>query len=283
MHEFAERAACAGRRIALVPTMGALHDGHLELVEKAGRRADLVAVSIFVNPTQFGPGEDFNAYPRDLSTDIERLQSQGIADVIFAPRPSDVYPGGDDDAASRALVWVTVDRLGDHLCGASRPGHFRGVTTIVTKLLIICRPHVAVFGLKDAQQFFMIRRLVEELYLAVDVVGVPTVREKDGLAMSSRNRNLTPEERSQAALLSSAVQAARSAIEGGERHADAVRKRMTDELSHASLGRVDYAEIVETHALQPVSELKSGTTVVAATAVRFGEARLIDNVIVDVP
>lgn len=283
MHEYAERAACAGRRIALVPTMGALHDGHLRLVEEAVRHADLVAVSIFVNPTQFGPGEDFDAYPRDLRTDTERLRAQGIADVVFAPGPSDVYPGGEDDAASTALVWVSVNRLGEHLCGASRPGHFRGVTTIVTKLLIICRPHVAVFGLKDAQQFFMIRRLVEELHLSVDIVGVPTVREEDGLAMSSRNRYLTIQERREAVALSRAVQSAREAIEAGERDAEVVRSRMRKELWQATAGNVDYAEIVETDTLQPVSHLRPGWTVLAAVAVQFGEARLIDNAIVDVP
>lgn len=283
MYEYAERAACAGRRIGLVPTMGALHDGHLRLVEEAGRRSDLVAVSIFVNPTQFSPGEDFDAYPRDLRSDAEKLRAQGVADVVFAPRPSDVYPGGEGDAAGSALVWVTVDRMGDHLCGASRPGHFRGVTTIVTKLLVICRPHVAVFGLKDAQQFFLLRRLVDELHLPVEMVGIPTVREKDGLAMSSRNRYLTTEERAQAVVLSESVRAARSLIERGERDARVVRRRMRDELSRAGTGRIDYAEIVDTETLQPVSILDSGRTVLAAVAVRFSEARLIDNAIVDVP
>ena len=204
--------------------------------------------------------------------------------MVFSPRPSDVYPGASDtDAASSALVWVTVDRLGEHLCGASRPGHFRGVTTIVTKLLVICRPHVAVFGLKDAQQFFLIRRLADELHLPVEIVGVPTVREEDGLAMSSRNRYLTNVERRQAVALSQAVDAARRLIKSGERDARAVKSRMTAQLSAAESGHIDYAEIVETDTLQPVSHLEPGRTVLAAVAVRFGNARLIDNAIVDVP
>ncbi|NNF05106.1 MAG: pantoate--beta-alanine ligase, partial [Rhodothermales bacterium] len=234
-------------------------------------------------PTQFGPGEDFDAYPRDLRSDAESLRAQGTADVVFAPRPADIYPEAGDAGDAAGLVWVSVDRMGDHLCGASRTGHFRGVTTIVTKLLVICRPNVAVFGLKDAQQFFIIKRLVRELHLPVQIVGVETVREADGLAMSSRNRYLSEQERREAVALSTSVRAARELIEDGEQRAEAVRRRMKEHLATAGSGQIDYAEIVETRSLQPVSGLRSGTTVLAAVAVRFGDARLIDNAIVDVP
>ncbi|MGB3542029.1 pantoate--beta-alanine ligase, partial [Rubrivirga sp.] len=205
MHAAADAARTAGRRLVLVPTMGALHDGHLALVRDARRRAGPdghVTVSVFVNPTQFGPGEDFQAYPRTLEADLDALEAAGGVDAVFAPSPQEMYPFGLPPFAT-----VSVRDLDRHLCGASRPGHFQGVTTVVTKLLLACRPHVAVFGQKDAQQLAILRRMVAELGFGLEVVGHPIVREADGLAMSSRNRYLSSEERKQAIVLSQAIRA----------------------------------------------------------------------------
>lgn len=278
MQAEADRLRAAGRRLALVPTMGSLHAGHMALIEAARRQGDHVTVSIFVNPTQFGPGEDFERYPRDLEGDLARIREAGGADAVFAPTTASMYPDG-----ATGLTWVTVDRLGDHLCGARRPGHFRGVTTVVAKLFHACRPHVAVFGLKDAQQFFILRRMVEDLDFGIRMVGVPTVRERDGLALSSRNRYLSAEERAQAHVLYRAVSDARDRILAGERDPRAVVDHLRRVLGSATLGRIDYAEVVEARRLEPVDRLEAGATVIAAVAVFFGSARLIDNAIVEVP
>ena len=211
MQAEAEAARCAGRTLALVPTMGALHRGHLALVEEARERVGPeghVAVSIFVNPTQFGPNEDFDAYPRTLDADLDALRSAGGVDAVFAPSVDEMYPEG-------AATLVRVAGLGEHLCGAHRPGHFDGVTTIVTKLLVACRPHVAVFGKKDAQQFLILRRMARDLGFGVEIAGVETVREADGLALSSRNRYLDPVQREQAGALSAALLAGRYAAGEG--------------------------------------------------------------------
>lgn len=209
----------AGNRCALVPTMGALHDGHLALVREALDQADHVTVSIFVNPTQFGPDEDLAAYPRTLEADCEQLRTLGV-DAVFAPSVDEMYPFADAEgkpaAQPETLAWVTVERLTDPLCGAYRDGHFRGVTTVVTKLFNACRPDVAVFGTKDAQQFVVLKRMVTELRFGIDMVGVPTVREDDGLALSSRNQHLSAEERAQATVLHDAVTAAERHIQAGE-------------------------------------------------------------------
>jgi pantoate--beta-alanine ligase len=194
MQEHAEGQRRAGSTLALVPTMGALHEGHLALVREAMGRAGHVTVSIFVNPTQFGPAEDFDRYPRDLGHDVELLAGLGGVDVVFAPAVEEIYPGG----AGAQRFSVGIDELDRHLCGRHRPDHFRGVATVVAKLFNCCRPHLSFFGLKDAQQFVILRRLAREFHFGVEVVGVPTVRETDGLALSSRNRYLRPAERAQA-------------------------------------------------------------------------------------
>lgn len=268
----------AGLRVALVPTMGALHDGHLRLVREASKHADRVIVSIFVNPTQFGPNEDFDAYPRTLESDIAQLARVGCCDVVFAPPVSDMYPRGDN------LTWVTVDRMGDHLCGATRPGHFRGVTTIVSRLFAIVGPDVAMFGLKDAQQFFILRRMTQEMGFGIDIRGVPTVRESDGLALSSRNRYLSDDERNAAPLLYRSLKEAEAAIiSGGVRDVRTLVDPIWKLLENEPTCRPDYVQLVDTDALQPLNRIESGQQVVLALAAFFGKARLIDNIIVDVP
>ncbi len=268
----------AGRRIALVPTMGGLHDGHLALVQRARRQADYVVVSIFVNPTQFGPEEDLERYPRDLEGDARRLEGVG-ADVAFAPPEGEMYP----DGAERGRTWVEVEGLDAHLCGAHRPGHFRGVATVVSKLFNICRPHVAVFGQKDAQQLVIVRRMARDLHVGVEIEGVPTVREADGLALSSRNAYLSPRERGQAPVLSQAVGAARQAVEAGERRGAALVETVRRAIGRAPDAHVQYAEVVDAEALQPVGRIAAGQEVLAAVAVYFGETRLIDNAFVRAP
>ena len=258
--------------------MGALHEGHLALVREARRHADDVVVSVFVNPTQFGPGEDFERYPRDLEADLERLRAVEAA-AVFAPSDAEMYPGGRD----ANHTWVVVEELDRHLCGRYRPGHFRGVTTVVARLFTACKPHVAVFGLKDAQQFLILRRMVRDLLFDVEMVGLPTVREADGLALSSRNVYLGPREREQAVVLSRAVRAARERIEAGEQEAGAIVETMRLTLAQASEGRVQYAEIVDVETLQPLDRVAPGQKVLAAVAVHFGDTRLIDNAFAQAP
>ena len=283
----AERERQRGRRLALVPTMGALHEGHLALVREARRHADHVTVSIFVNPTQFGPGEDFERYPRTLEEDLERLEALGGVDVVLAPSVEEMYPGGPDPASSAGQAVgrasVEVERLAEHLCGRYRPGHFRGVTTVVTKLFHLGRPHVAVFGLKDAQQFLVLRRMVEDLHFGIRLVGVPIMREADGLALSSRNVYLSPTERAQAVALSEAVAAARRAIEEGEQRVEALIETMLQRLAQADAARVEYAEVVDQATLRPLKRIEPGQDVLAAVAVYFGPTRLIDNAFVTAP
>ena len=276
MQAEAERARCDGRRLALVPTMGALHNGHRALVRRAKREADHVTVSIFVNPTQFAPDEDLDTYPRNLDGDLETLDALGGVDAVFAPSVEDMYPLGAPTA------WVEVEGLTDMLNGRYREGHFRGVTTVVTKLFNACRPHVGVFGEKDAQQLVILRRMAEELCFGVEVVGVPTQREADGLACSSRNAYLTDEERAQAPVLSEAVAEARALIAGAteEQPAEAVVRRMRNILDGAPLAEPQYVAVVDARSLQPVETLRPGDDVLAAMAVFFGDTRLIDNAFV---
>ena len=276
MQAAAEAARAAGRRLALVPTMGALHDGHLALVADARGRADHVAVSVFVNPTQFAPGEDFDAYPRTLDADLDALEAAGGVDAVFAPTAEAMYPFGLPPTTT-----VSVGALGRHLCGPHRPGHFEGVATVVAKLLLACRPHVAVFGQKDAQQLAVLRRMTAELGFGVEVAGHAVVREADGLALSSRNRYLSSRERAQAVVLHRALVAAEAAVERGERSAAALEALLRREVEAAPLARVQYAEVVDADALQPVETLgrggASGGRYLAALAVFFGDTRLIDN------
>lgn len=270
------RAACdgvraRGRRLGLVPTMGALHAGHVALVGEARRRSDDVAVTIFVNPTQFGPSEDFAKYPRTLETDLEKCEAAGAA-LVFAPEVAEMYPAGDKTR-------VRVDGLTEHLCGRSRPGHFEGVTTIVAKLFAAAGPCTAVFGRKDYQQLKVIQRMARDLLLPVEVVGHPTVREPDGLALSSRNAYLSAGDRERALVLSRSLAAAVRRFEAGERNAGALRGPVEAAVVAAGL-TPDYVTLADTEELEPFAEDASiGERAVLALAVRVGAARLIDNVV----
>jgi pantoate--beta-alanine ligase len=277
----------AGRVVGLVPTMGALHQGHAALVRGARRLCDepvgpgeqprpgsgLVVVSVFVNPTQFGPGEDLASYPRDLEADVALSAAAG-ADLVFAPTVEEMYPAG----ASEQLTWVTVDAVSGPLCGASRPGHFRGVATVVAKLFNITAPDLAVFGEKDYQQLQVIRRMARDLNLPVRVIGHPTVREPDGLALSSRNRYLSDKERAVAPALYQALQSAQRAHAAGERRPGALRAAALEVIARAPAFTVDYVEVrhAETLAELPADE-PSSSPLVLALAARLGRARLIDN------
>jgi pantoate--beta-alanine ligase len=256
-----------GQLVGLVPTMGALHEGHLSLIRRARAECDFVVVWIFVNPTQFGPHEDLDRYPRDLERDRGLAQEAG-ADVVFNPTVAEIYPQGH-------CTWVEVEGLGDGLCGASRPGHFRGVCTVVAKLLNICAPDRAYFGQKDAQQLAIIRRLVRDLNMPVEVVACPTVREADGLAMSSRNAYLTPEQRRQAVVLNQALRAAGQLVAEGERDASTLDEAMRAVIVSAPLAEVDYISFVDSADLRPVTAVAGECLI--ALAVRFGQTRLIDN------
>jgi len=260
-----------GKRIGFVPTMGALHEGHLSLIRLVKKHSDFVIVSIFVNPTQFGPKEDFKKYPRDLKKDAALCQSAG-ADLIFSPSPEEIYPKGFS-------TYVNVENLTQGLCGASRPGHFRGVATVVSKLFNIVQPNTAVFGQKDAQQLAVIRRMTADLNLPVKIIGAPIVREADGLAMSSRNRYLSIEERQQAVALHRALNLAQQKIGNGVKDVKVVKAEMIKLLKHdAPLGKIDYVEIVDNAALKPVKVIQKNTLI--ALAVKFPSARLIDNIVV---
>jgi len=281
LQEFSEKERRAGRRVALVPTMGALHEGHLELVHAARRCADRVVVSIFVNPTQFGPGEDYAAYPRPLEDDLAACKTAGV-DVVFAPDVSELYPAG-------AQTFVEVERVAQPLCGATRPGHFLGVTTVVTKLLVAAHPHAAVFGLKDFQQVAVIRRLARDLCFDVDIVGVPTVREPDGLALSSRNVFLDEKTRPQALALGRALRAAEAAVAKGETATETLIGEVGEVLRvDAPLGVVDYAELRDPDSLELAPAVLTGPTLLAL-AVRFPvgsgdqRVRLIDNTVLRLP
>lgn len=269
-----------GKRIALVPTMGALHDGHLALVREARRLADVVVVSIFVNPTQFGPGEDYERYPRPLDADLHRLEALPGVRFVFAPTVNEMYPGA---AGAREPISLVVDQLDDALCGRHRKGHFDGVTTVVAKLFNIVRPHVAVFGLKDAQQFVILKRMAHDLFFDVDVVGVPTVREEDGLAMSSRNVYLTESEREQAVVLSRTVAQAVSRVRKGEQRVSGIVTAMLETMAGAADARVQYAEVVDAETLQPIERIQPSQNILVAVAAFLGETRLIDSAFITAP
>jgi len=266
------QAQADGRIVGLVPTMGALHDGHVRLVERCLDEADWVAVSIFVNPTQFGPSEDFTRYPRTLEADVDRCRTAGAA-LVFAPTPAVIYPGGPQS------TFVEVPGLSDILEGASRPGHFRGVATVVLKLFEIVRPDVAVFGQKDYQQQLVIRRMVQDLHVPVRIVTEPTVREPDGLAMSSRNRYLDPDERQAALVLYRALTLARGAAMAGESSANRVRQILGETIESNERVHLDYAEVADSDTLDPLDRLGPGIRAVALVAARVGSTRLIDNLV----
>jgi len=257
-----------GERVGFVPTMGALHQGHLSLVEIAREHADRVVVSIFVNPTQFGPGEDFESYPRDVEGDANKLSAAG-ADLLFLPAVETIYPPG-------AVTRVRLEGPpAEGLEAAHRPGHFEGVATVVTQLFQLVQPDLAVFGRKDAQQLALVERLVVDLHLPVSIVAGETVRDDDGLALSSRNAYLSKQERAQATVLYRALQVAKERIEDGERSASAIRTAMRDVLMAESHARIDYAEVVDAASFQPIEHIAGD--VVLPMAVHIGDTRLIDN------
>lgn len=267
MATWSDAAHAAGARIAFVPTMGYLHAGHVALLEEARRLGDRVALSIFVNPTQFGPREDLDRYPRDLPGDLAKAAGAG-ADVAFVPEASAMYPRGHQTT-------VQVHELERGLCGATRPGHFVGVATVVCKLFNIVRPQVAVFGEKDFQQLALVRRMVRDLDMPVEIVGLPTVREPDGLAMSSRNKFLSPDERTRAASISGALFAARERWRSGVADATTLINEVTSALDAAAT-RVQYVEIRDAESLETLATVDRPA--VLAVAVFMGATRLIDNV-----
>jgi pantoate--beta-alanine ligase len=271
MRAFRKATRQSGKPLALIPTMGALHEGHLSLVRAAREKSDVVAVSIFVNPTQFGPNEDFGKYPRTLESDSALLERQYV-DVIFAPSVDDVYLPG-------AVTWVTVEGMSDRLCGKSRPGHFRGVTTVVSKLFHIIEPDAAFFGQKDAAQVAIIRRMVRDLNMPVSIEICPIIRESNGLALSSRNAYLNPEERKSALILHRSLLRAQTLFEGGERNSANLIAAGKQEFSREPKARLDYLEIVDPDSLEPVTTISKCTLI--AVAAYVGNTRLIDNIIVD--
>ena len=270
MRDFSASMGAEGKKIALVPTMGALHEGHLSLIDEAKKRADIVVVSIFVNPTQFGPSEDFDAYPRQLEADAQLCKERG-ADAVFAPDRNQIY-------APDASTFVVEEELGVHLCGKSRPSHFRGVTTVVCILFNIVRPQIAVFGEKDAQQVSVIRRMVRDLFMDVEIVAAPIVREASGLAKSSRNKYLSNMQLDNASQLHIALLAGKKLVEEGTLSVDRVKAEIVNQLSKVSRIRVIYVEIVDTHTSLPVSEIVPGKSR-AAIAVWIDQTRLIDNIV----
>jgi pantoate--beta-alanine ligase len=261
-------ALASAGTIGLVPTMGALHAGHEKLIETARRECDSLVVSIFVNPLQFGPSEDYARYPRTLPEDLEICRQHDV-DFVFAPANDEMY-------RTPQLTFIDVTRVSEHLCGKFRPGHFRAVATVVMKLFNIVRPDYAFFGEKDMQQLAVIRRMVADLNFPVRIVGVPTVRESDGLALSSRNKYLKPEERKAAPILYGALQHAAARIASGERDGAKVRREALDQLAASPLIRVDYFEIVDPLELQPVTDIRGPVRI--AGAIWLGTTRLIDNV-----
>ena len=268
MQMVAEDYRLEGKKIGFVPTMGYLHEGHLSLVRQAKKDNDVVIVSIFVNPLQFAPNEDYESYPRDIERDEELLKNEGV-DVLFYPSVQDMYPDGFQ-------TYVQVENLTKVLEGRSRPTHFRGVTTVVLKLFNITKPHRAYFGKKDAQQLIVIKRMVRDLNLDVEIVGMPIVREEDGLAMSSRNKYLNDEERKQAVCLYRALKRAEELIKGGVYDAERIKKEMEDVIKLYPLAEIDYISINRISDLEELDRVEDGNTLVSL-AVRIGKTRLIDN------
>ena len=267
MKKAARRLKSQGKTIGFVPTMGFLHLGHLSLVRESCRRADKTVVSIFVNPIQFGPGEDFKDYPRDLKKDSELLEKEGV-DYLFVPEPGEMYPEG-------YKTYVEVHELQNRLCGRSRPTHFQGVCTVVLKLFNIVNPDIAFFGQKDAQQAIIVKRMARDLNSDVAVEVLPTVREEDGLALSSRNIYLNQEQRKAALVLSRSLREAEAMVEKGEMNVAAILSRMKEIISKEPQARIDYIEIVDMEELKPLARIEKQA--LAALAVFLGRARLIDN------
>jgi pantoate--beta-alanine ligase len=257
--------------VGFVPTMGYLHEGHLALVKQARVENSAVIVSIYVNPTQFGPREDFGAYPRELNRDLKLLREEGV-DIVFVPSDEEMYP-------PEFSSWVDVEKVAERLEGASRPGHFRGVATVVAKLFNIVQPSRAYFGQKDAQQVVVIKRMVADLNMGIEVVVVPTVRESDGLAMSSRNIYLSPGERQAATILFKALTLARQLSQGGGKDAGKIRRQMTSLIQKEPLARIDYVSIADAETLEELNLIDRPA--LASLAVRIGKTRLIDNMLLE--
>ncbi|WP_433744726.1 pantoate--beta-alanine ligase [Paenibacillus amylolyticus] len=260
--------------VGLVPTMGYLHQGHASLMQAARQQSDIVVLSIFVNPIQFGPNEDFDSYPRDEDRDLETARSQGV-DIVFIPSVEEMYP-------QATQTTVSVSKLTERLCGSSRPGHFDGVTTVVSKLFNIVQPQCAFFGMKDAQQVAVVQQMVNDLNMPVEIVPCPIVREEDGLALSSRNVYLSAEQRTQALVLSKALRAAQEAADSGVAiNAADIRRILREQISTSPLAVIDYAEIQAFPSLEPLSdqeEVQGRDDLLIALAVKFGKTRLIDNI-----
>lgn len=269
LREFRESRAAAEGSIGFVPTMGYLHEGHLELVRRARADNDVVVVSIFVNPTQFGPSEDFAQYPRDMERDLALLEKEGT-DLVFAPGVEEMYPPGCD-------TWVEVGAVAERLEGTVRPGHFKGVATVVAKLFNMVQPHKTYFGQKDAQQVTVIKKMVADLDMNLEVMVVPTVRESDGLAMSSRNTYLNPEERKAALVLWNSLKLAQQLFGEGERNADRIREGMIALIGKEPLAKIGYVSVADPETLEELTKVESSAVV--SLAVHIGKTRLIDNVL----
>jgi len=264
-------AKAAGKKVGLVPTMGALHTGHVSLMEAAAKECDFVVVSIFVNPTQFGPDEDFEKYPRPIEKDLAICKKAGV-DVVFNPTPDVMY-------GPESLTWVTVDKLTELLCGRFRPGHFRGVTTVCAKLFNIVLPDVAYFGQKDAQQAIVIEQMAADLNMPLEIVVCPTVREKDGLAVSSRNKYLSEQERKEAAKIYKSLEKCKEMVDGGVTDSNEIVAQMRSKLQQIKGGRIEYVSIVDAETLENVDKITG--RVIAAVAIKLGPARLIDNILME--
>jgi pantoate--beta-alanine ligase len=271
VRELVKNARTQSKRIGLVPTMGALHAGHVSLMEAAVKQTDFVVVSIFVNPTQFGPNEDFNKYPRTLDVDVDICRKAGV-DVVFAPSADEMYP-------AEQLTWVNVEKLTDVLCGAARPGHFRGVTTVCTKLFNIVKPNIAFFGQKDAQQAIVIKRMVADLNMPLEIVVCPIVREANGLAMSSRNKYLTDQQRQDAAAIYTSLCKAQQLVKSGERNYKTILGEMNRILQQPGTIQTEYVHIVDPVTLDDLQVIKG--QILIAVAARVGTTRLIDNILID--
>lgn len=271
MQQLSRQLKQNGKTIGFVPTMGFLHEGHLSLIREARQRADVVVVSIYVNPTQFGPNEDFEKYPRDFARDEALCKNEGV-DIVFYPTNEEMYP-------KPYLTTVSVANITETMCGASRPGHFQGVTTVVAKLFNIVQPHFAVFGEKDFQQALVIKQMVRDLNFDLEVITAPIVREADGLAMSSRNRYLSPEKREQYLSLYKSLQLAQKLVSEGERNIEKIRRRIRSEIEQYPEAKIDYIALVSPSTLEAVDEVDG--PVLCALAVKFEGVRLIDNMILE--
>ena len=269
--ELVDAARKAGKTIGLVPTMGALHAGHMSLIDAAVKRCDYVVVSIFVNPTQFAPSEDFDEYPRDFAGDFSKCEQAGV-DVIFAPSADEMYPREN-------LSWVNLEKITNNLCGLSRPTFFRGVATVCTKLFNIVTPDIAFFGQKDAQQAIVIKRMVQDLNMPLSIEVCPTVRENDGLALSSRNQYLTHQQREEALLINKALKKCEAMVQSGQRNCNTLVAAMREVLNQSEHVEIDYIKIVDTETVEDIEQIDRKALV--AVAAKVGKTRLIDNIIID--